>query len=70
MLSSRKLGRRTLVGFALSLTLIIAACGGSSSDGGAADTSGATDTSVGATDASGPYFIYLDRLTQTSWMFH
>ena len=59
MLSSRKLGRRTLVGFALSLTLIIAACGSSSSDGGAADTSGATDTSVGATDASGPYFIYL-----------
>ena len=47
MLANRKLGRRTFFGLALSLTLIIAACGSSASD----------DAAVVETE--GPYFIYL-----------
>lgn len=47
MLANRKLGRRTFFGLALSLTLIIAACGSSASD----------DAAV--VETAGPDFIYL-----------
>ena len=47
MLANKKLGRRTFFGLALSLTLVIAACGSSASE----------DAAVVETE--GPYFIYL-----------